>query len=330
MSIGTGIFGGLLSFSIIKDWRICLLISILVTFFMLINNPEKRYMRAFWVLLSMFLVLNRFFFKIVGSIADIDFIFGSNEIHWIVSIVLLILAGICLRLDFFERNGIKQNLGSLLNFRINSDNISGDKIQQGNNSTFKKIVVYGDYIESGSKKINFSQFVEVEKLINREEELIDLIKNLPPEDSKKIEKHQLELDKLREDTANFPAKLTAITNKINALREVQPEKAQKAEEELFRGHYSSAKDLLFDIQQERGDKEIAKKMGISYEELTELDYEVEDGHTSKDGMVYYYIIKFSPNSPKEIIDKIEGVTEGYEGYELEVQPWFFNDKDDFE
>ena len=71
-------------------------------------------------------------------------------------------------------------------------------------------------------------------------------------------------------------------------------------------------------------------MGITYEELIELDYEIEEGHISNDGMIYYYIMKFSLNSPKEIIDKIGGVTEGFEAYELEVEPWFFGDNDDFE
>ena len=330
ISIGTGILGGLLSHLIVKDWRVNLLIAVIVAIGMLVNNPQKRYMRAFWVLLSMFFVLNRFFFKLVGSISDINFEFGSNEIHWIVSIALLILAGICLRFDYLERNGIKQSLSSFFSIRINSPDISGDLINQGANSVVNKIIVNGDYIESGDKRRKISQFDEVERLLNREEELVDLINNLPPNETAKIIKHQNELNELRKETANFPAKIAELANKINSLRIVQPVKANKATEELFKGHYGSAKDILFDIQQERGDREIAKKLGITYEELTELDYEVEDGHTSSDGMIYYYIIKFSRNSPKEIIEKIKGVTEGFDGYELEVEPWFFNDKDDFE
>ena len=329
-SIGTGILGGLLSHLIVKDWRVNLLVALIVTIGMLINNPQKRYMRAFWVLLSMFFVLNRFFFKLVGSISDINFEFGSNEIHWIVSIALLILAGSCLRLDYLERNEIKQNLGSFFNIRINSPDVSGDLVNQGANSVVNKIIVNGDYIESGDKRRKINQFDEVERLLNREEELVDLINNLPPNETAKINKHQNELDELRKETANFPEKITELANKINSLRILQPAKAIQATEELFKGYYGSAKDILFDIQQERGDKEIAKKLGITYDELIELDYEVEDGHTSNDGMIYYYILKFNQDSPKEIIEKIEGVTKGFNGYELEVEPSFFNDKDDFE
>lgn len=287
-------------------------------------------MRAFWVMLSMFLVLNKFFFKVVGSIADVHFEFGSNEVHWFVSIALLLLARICLRLDYLERNGIDQNIGNLFNSRISSPNVSGDFINQGANSIVNKIIVNGDYIESGDKRREISQFDEVEKLLNREEELVDLINNLPLSQATKIRKYQNELNDLRIETANFRAKITELASKINSLIVVQPVKAIKATEELFKGKYGSAKDILFDIQQERGDREIAEKLGITYDELTELDYEIEDGHTSKDGMIYCYIIKFSRDSPKGIIEKIGGVTERYDGYELEVDPWFFNGKDDFE
>lgn len=194
----------------------------------------------------------------------------------------------------------------------------------------KTIVVLENQLKSGSKKIDFNQFHEFEIIVNREKELVDLISYLPSEDIEKRKKYEFELNVLREDTANFPAKLIAIANEINELRKVLPSKIKKVEEELFNGYFGRAKDLLFEIQQERGDREIANNLGISYEEFAELDYEVEDGHTSKDGMTYYHIMKFSLNSPKEIIDKIRGVTKGNEAYELEVQPWFFDDKDDFE
>ena len=194
----------------------------------------------------------------------------------------------------------------------------------------KAIKVLGNQLKSGNKKINFNQFHEFEKLVNREKELVDLIKHLPSEDKEKRNKYQHELNALREDTTNFPDKLISIANEINKLRQVLPEKVEKVEEELFNGYFGRAKDLLFEIQQERGDREIADNIGISYEELIELDYEVEDGHTSEDGMIYYYIMKFNLNSPKEIIDKIEGVSEGHQAYELRIEPWFFGDKDDFE
>jgi len=324
ISIGIGLFGGLLSQLIVKDWRVFLLVSIIVSIFMLLRNPEKRYFRAFWVVLSMFLVLNRFFFKIVGQIGQIDFTFGSNEIHWIVSLFLLILAGICLRLDFLERNNIKESFPSFFNIRINSPNVNSDSITQGNNSNYTKVIVNGDYLERGQQKKRISEIDEIEQYTKREEEVIDLIKNLPKNESGKIRKYENELEEIRIKSKESYRRISKIAIKINELGEFNPQKAKQAENELFKGYYGSAKDILFEIQQERHNKKIAKKLGITYNELLELEYEVEDGHTSKDGMVYYYIMKFIPDSPKEIIENLNGVREGFNGYELDVEPWFFD------
>lgn len=51
---------------------------------------------------------------------------------------------------------------------------------------------------------------------------------------------------------------------------------------------------------------LAKILGISYTETVELDPEIQD-HTSNDGVLYGFCIKFSKDSPKYLIDKINGI-----------------------
>lgn len=60
---------------------------------------------------------------------------------------------------------------------------------------------------------------------------------------------------------------------------------------------------LEEIQQENADNELAKKLGITYEELSELEYTFEE-ETSNDGLVYRTFLEFNPEIGKEILEKI--------------------------
>jgi len=71
---------------------------------------------------------------------------------------------------------------------------------------------------------------------------------------------------------------------------------------------SSGSERMIEMQNEKFDKEIAKKFGISYDELMELDYE-KDPEESEDGLIYNYIFRFSDDAPREILDKIQGIDE---------------------
>lgn len=71
---------------------------------------------------------------------------------------------------------------------------------------------------------------------------------------------------------------------------------------------SSGTERMIEIQQERKDQELAKKLGITYDELLDLDYEI-DTEESDDGLIYNYIIKFREDAPREILDKINGIDE---------------------
>ncbi len=126
-SILIGIIGGLLTFLLTRNWKISLLAGVLISIVMLLNNPKRRYMKAFWAILSLILVLNKFFFEIMGQVSAVHFKVGSDEIGSAATVFLIVLAGIALILDYLERNGKLQ--GTFLEFNSNKiGNISGNNI----------------------------------------------------------------------------------------------------------------------------------------------------------------------------------------------------------
>jgi hypothetical protein len=67
-----------------------------------------------------------------------------------------------------------------------------------------------------------------------------------------------------------------------------------------------AKKYWMEQQQQREDENLAKSLGLTYDELVETDWHIET-FDSRDGMVYEHVVYFSPDSPKEILDKIIGL-----------------------
>ena len=63
---------------------------------------------------------------------------------------------------------------------------------------------------------------------------------------------------------------------------------------------------LEDMQEERHDRKLAEELGITYEELSELSYEI-DINESSDGLVYNYVVRFADGNPSEILQKIPGL-----------------------
>jgi len=63
----------------------------------------------------------------------------------------------------------------------------------------------------------------------------------------------------------------------------------------------------FEVHKEKErDIKIANLLGITYEELCETSFEI-DTNESNDGLIYNYIIKFTPSSSKSILSKIKGL-----------------------
>jgi len=66
------------------------------------------------------------------------------------------------------------------------------------------------------------------------------------------------------------------------------------------------KQLMIDSHEDEEGNAIADALGISYFDLRKTDYEIEE-NMSEEGILYNYRIVFSANSPKEILNKIEGL-----------------------
>ena len=69
---------------------------------------------------------------------------------------------------------------------------------------------------------------------------------------------------------------------------------------------SSGTERMIEMQQDKYDRNLAKKLGITYDEIHQLDHEI-DTEESNDGLVYNQIVRFSDNAPKEILDKVIGI-----------------------
>ncbi|MFA8301019.1 MAG: tetratricopeptide repeat protein [Hyphomicrobiales bacterium] len=99
----------LLSLLLWGSWYLSDFTGIVVFIVVIKMNPKLRYIRAFGMVFSAFLVLNGHFFEIKGSIGDLEFVLGSHTIDRWVSVALIVLLGLLLFLDFMVREGNKKN-----------------------------------------------------------------------------------------------------------------------------------------------------------------------------------------------------------------------------
>ena len=76
---------------------------------------------------------------------------------------------------------------------------------------------------------------------------------------------------------------------------------------------SSIKDELYSAMEERGDRKLAAVLGITYDELGQTDWEIEEDKNDDD-LVYGMIVHFSETSPKSILEKIAGIDENNNVY----------------
>ena len=79
-----------------------------------------------------------------------------------------------------------------------------------------------------------------------------------------------------------------------------------------------------EIQEERFNRELAQILGISFDELSELDWNF-DTDESNDGLVYSQLVIFNEDSPKHILSKISGLDENNTVY---LSPCVFEEPND--
>jgi hypothetical protein len=82
-------------------------------------------------------------------------------------------------------------------------------------------------------------------------------------------------------------------------------------------------ERMIENQKEKFDHSLAEKLGISYDDLLELNYEITT-EESNDGLIYNYILEIKNNVPDEILDKIHGLEDGIRVW---FAPWELYDED---
>lgn len=135
ISIISGIIGGVIALIILNNWKISLISGLSVFIIILFNNPKRRYIKAFWIIISLIATLNSYFFKLTSDVLGIDFLIEKKGNGGNVILALVFLAMLCLFLDFLERK--RRMKGSLFNIYKNEvKNVSGSdiKINQENNN----------------------------------------------------------------------------------------------------------------------------------------------------------------------------------------------------
>lgn len=132
ISLTAAIVGGIITYLLVRNLNISIISSVIIFILGILGNPKRRFMKAFWAILSMFLILNRFFFEIVGELFDFTFKIGSPKIDYSISIILLVLAGFTLYLDYKERK--EKNPGKKIKFL--NFNFKWAKIGDGSNDNY--------------------------------------------------------------------------------------------------------------------------------------------------------------------------------------------------
>lgn len=87
-----------------------------------------------------------------------------------------------------------------------------------------------------------------------------------------------------------------------------------------------AKEMYYEQLQQKDDENLAKLLGITYDELCETDWHIETDE-SKDGLLYGYVVYFEDSSPKHILDKIEGLDKDNQVW---LSPHDLDDEEDYD
>ena len=87
-----------------------------------------------------------------------------------------------------------------------------------------------------------------------------------------------------------------------------------------------AKEMYYEQLQQKDDENLAKLLGITYDELCETEWHIETDE-SKDNLVYGYVVYFEDSSPRHILDKIEGLDKDNQVW---LSPHDLDDEEDYD
>lgn len=127
----SGLIGGLITCVLTSNWKISLICSIVVFVLVILSNPTRRYMRAFYIIL--FPLLSKIYFNVTTKTENIDLQAGLKELDIAETVVLGLMALTCLVLDWFERNGkLEGTIFSVSKNKVGNINGNNNKIDQTN------------------------------------------------------------------------------------------------------------------------------------------------------------------------------------------------------
>jgi hypothetical protein len=80
---------------------------------------------------------------------------------------------------------------------------------------------------------------------------------------------------------------------------------------------------VINTQNEIFKRNLAEKLGITFDELTKLNYKLSVNQ-SPDGRFLNYTVEFGNSSPNDIIHKIDGINSSHQ---LRLEQWELDDDD---
>lgn len=79
---------------------------------------------------------------------------------------------------------------------------------------------------------------------------------------------------------------------------------------------------IAEAEERRGMEKLAAEFGISYDELTQLEFEIEED-TDEEGVPYSLLVRFEDGNPPAILAKIINLLDNT----VELDPFFFDGPD---
>ncbi len=187
ISLIAAVIAFLVLWLLIGNWKASLLLGILSGVITLLYNPVRRYMKAFWTVLSILITTNSFSLKFVlhffsnESVGNIRTQIGTTSI--VYSLALVLLCALLLVLDYFERSGnpifnltkmTQSNQDSSNSFQAARDQIITDnkKIQNARDNSqlmqAKKMIVNVGIDEKRAREIYKEMNLQVRKDYSQE------------------------------------------------------------------------------------------------------------------------------------------------------------------
>ncbi|MFP4846037.1 hypothetical protein [Winogradskyella sp. PE311] len=130
IAVVSAVIGGIITGILTNDFIISIISAILIFLIVIFNNPNRRYIKGFYIVI--FPLLSNIYFKATHKSKNFDVEAGFKELDNTTTIVLGLIAIICLVLDYLERKG---KLGNhILSIKKNKvGDITGDNNQINQN-----------------------------------------------------------------------------------------------------------------------------------------------------------------------------------------------------